>query len=70
MATYSLERKRSVLNKLLPPHNMSVAVLAKQEGITEATLYNWRKQVSSKYLIIERDSFRDSLFRALIHKII
>jgi transposase len=52
MATYSPERKRSVLNKLLPPHNMSVAVLAKQEGITEATLYNWRKQAKNKGAVV------------------
>lgn len=48
MASYSTERKESVLKKLLPPHNLSVSVLAKQEGITEATLYNWRKQAKKE----------------------
>lgn len=48
MASYSTERKESVLKKLLPPYNLSVSVLAKQEGITEATLYNWRKQVKKE----------------------
>ncbi len=28
---------------LLPPINMSVAELARQENISEVTLYNWRK---------------------------
>jgi transposase-like protein len=44
MALYSSERKAALLKKLLPPINMSVAELARQENISEVTLYNWRKQ--------------------------
>lgn len=44
MKRYSPERKAAVLDKLLPPHNMTVSALAQQEGISEATLYNWRIQ--------------------------
>ena len=44
MSRYSPERKEAVLSKLLPPHNLTVAELARQEGISSATLYNWRKQ--------------------------
>ena len=33
MARYSEERKAAVLSKLLPPYNMTVAELARQEGI-------------------------------------
>jgi len=40
---YSPERKEAVLRKMLPPHNRRIAELAKEEGISEATLYNWRK---------------------------
>jgi transposase-like protein len=43
MARYSSERKAALLKKLLPPINMSVAELARQENISEVTLYNWRK---------------------------
>ena len=32
------------MSRLLPPYNMTVSDLAKMEGISEATLYNWRKQ--------------------------
>lgn len=42
---YSLERKNAVLAKLLPPHNRSVPEIAKEEGISEATLYNWRIKI-------------------------
>lgn len=41
---YSQERKEAVLKKMLPPDNQSIAQLAKDEGISEATLYNWRMQ--------------------------
>ncbi len=48
MASYSHERKASILMKLLPPHNMSVSALAKQEGISDVTLYNWRKEAKKQ----------------------
>lgn len=43
MARYSVERKATVLRKLLPPANFSVAEVARQEGISEVTLYAWRR---------------------------
>lgn len=48
MARYSPERKESLLKKLLPPHNMSVAALAREEGISEPTLYNWHNQAKAR----------------------
>lgn len=36
MVRYSHERKEAVLSKLLPPYNLTVAELARQEGISEA----------------------------------
>ncbi len=44
MPRYSQERKTAVLKKLLPPHNRPVPEVAREEGISEVTLYNWRKQ--------------------------
>jgi transposase-like protein len=44
MSSYSPERKQVILSKLLPPNNKSVAQVAKEEGVAEQTLYNWRKQ--------------------------
>ena len=41
---YSVERRESVLKKMLPPNNQSIASLSKEEGISDATLYIWRKQ--------------------------
>ena len=42
MPHYSPERKDAILQKMAPPHCMTVAELARQEGMSEATLYNWR----------------------------
>jgi transposase len=48
MNRYSEERKAAVLKKLLPPHNLSVAELSRQEGISDVTLYTWRKQAVAR----------------------
>lgn len=40
---YPKERTEAVLKKLLPPNNKTIKELAKEEGISEGTLYNWRK---------------------------
>jgi len=39
---YPKERKEAVLKKMLPPNNKTIKELAAEEGISEATLYNWR----------------------------
>src|SRR5690606_21948032 len=38
----------AILKKLLPPHNLSVAEVAREEGISEATLYNWRQKAKDQ----------------------
>ncbi len=50
MPRFSQERKSAVLKKLLPPFNRSVTDVAKEEGISEKTLYNWRKTLREKGL--------------------
>ena len=39
---YPKERKEAVLKKMLPPNNKTIKELSVEEGISEATLYNWR----------------------------
>ena len=48
MTRYSDERKEAVLKKMLPPNNRTIPSLAEEEGISAATLYNWRKQARSQ----------------------
>ncbi len=45
---YPEERKQAVLAKLCPPSNRSVREVAAEEGISEATLYNWRRQARER----------------------
>ena len=44
MKGYSAERKESVIQKMMPPHNIPIPRLAEETGISDVTLYNWRKQ--------------------------
>ena len=41
---YPEERKEAVLKKMLPPNNRPIPELALEEGISEGTLYGWRKE--------------------------
>ena len=41
---YSQEQKEAIVKRMMPPNNEAVAQIAKEEGITEVTLYKWRKE--------------------------
>lgn len=41
---YSEEMKESILRRMMPPNNESVSQISKEVGITEPTLYKWRKE--------------------------
>jgi transposase-like protein len=43
---YPEERKEAILKKLLPPASQSVAEVAKEAGVSEQTIYNWRKKAN------------------------
>ena len=54
---YPKERKEAILKKMLPPNNRTIKELSKAEGISEATLYNWRKAARAEgRLMPEGDS--------------
>jgi transposase-like protein len=37
---------------MMPPHNRSIVELAREEGISAATLYLWRQQVRERGLLL------------------
>ncbi len=39
---YSPEFKEVLLRRMLPPNNESISKIAREEGISEQTLRNWR----------------------------
>ena len=45
---YSTERRAAVLKKMEPPNAVPLRQLAKDEGISEATLHTWRRDGRSK----------------------
>ncbi len=45
---YSTERRAAVLKKLEPPNAVPLRQLAKDEGISEATLHTWRRDARGK----------------------
>jgi transposase-like protein len=54
---YSKERKGAVLKKMMAPHNRSIVALAREEGISEGTLYIWRRQARERgFLLPASDS--------------
>lgn len=56
MPEYSPERKQAILRKMAPPHNLTVAEVAIEEGISSATLYNWRKAARAEGAILPSNS--------------
>ena len=41
---YSPERKSAALKRMLPPNNMAIRQLSREEGIGESTLHKWRSE--------------------------
>ncbi|WP_156645148.1 IS3 family transposase [Lentibacillus sp. JNUCC-1] len=41
---YSEEQKTAALKRMMPPQNESVKALSKETGISDVTLYKWRKE--------------------------
>lgn len=40
----------------MPPHNQTVAALSRETGVSEASLYNWKKQFRAKGFIVPKKS--------------
>src|SRR5690606_30713732 len=58
--SYSPEFKEQTVRKLMPPHNRTVASLSQEIGVSEATLYNWKKQFRAKgYVVPKRSTIAD-----------
>jgi transposase len=52
MARYSEEFKYSIIVRMMPPENQSVNSIARETGLSEATLYQWRNQARKKGLAV------------------
>jgi transposase len=52
MKRYSEERKQSVLKKMMPPLNTPVTQLVSETGISDCTLYTWRKELRLQGVVV------------------
>ena len=55
MARYTEERKQAVIEKMMPPENRPIPELARETGISDVTLYHWRKQARSRGIAVPGD---------------
>ncbi len=53
---YSRRMKESALRKILPPENRSVSDVAREMGISDQTIYNWKKKAENGTLILDESS--------------
>ena len=55
MKRYSEERKQAVIKRMIPPDNTPISRLVEETGISDCTLYTWRKEARLKGLIVPGD---------------
>jgi transposase len=56
MAVYSAELKEQIVRKMLPPGNQSVSKIHQETGISEPTLYAWKKQYRERGFVVPSKS--------------
>lgn len=52
MARYSEEFKYSIIKRMMPPQNETVSAIARETGLSEGTLYDWKKKAKSKGIAV------------------
>lgn len=58
---YSKRFKESVIRKILPPDSRSVPDVAREMGISDQTVYNWKKKLENGMALLEEESSPSSL---------
>ena len=56
MPRYSLELKNSVIAKMMPPENKSITQIARETGLPEATLNQWRRKARATGCVVPGDN--------------
>ncbi|WP_430383886.1 IS3 family transposase [Anoxynatronum buryatiense] len=52
MPRYSQEFKYNIIKKMMPPENKSVSAISQETGLSEATLFKWKKEAKAKGFVI------------------
>ena len=53
---YSRRIKESALRKILPPENRSISDVAREMGISDQTIYNWKRKAENGTLVLDESS--------------
>jgi len=53
---YSKRFKESVLKKVLPPENRSIPEVAREMGISDQTIYNWKKKLENGEQLLDEET--------------
>lgn len=61
---YSEEFKESVIKKMMPPNPVSVAQLSKDMGVSDVTLYKWRKDYRNRGIVVPSDQSKPESWSA------
>jgi len=61
---YSEEFKESVIKKMMPPNPMSVRQLSKDTGVSDVTLYKWRKYYRNRGIAVPSDQSKPEAWSA------
>jgi len=56
MRRYPIEFKESIIQKMMPPNAVSVPQLVKETGVSDVTLYKWRKEYRDQGIAVPADS--------------
>ncbi|SDH04811.1 transposase [Nitrosomonas sp. Nm132] len=54
--SYSKEFKESVIKKMMLPNGVSVPQLCKETGVSDVTLYQWRKEYRNRGIAVPGDN--------------
>jgi transposase-like protein len=52
MARYSEAFKHEIMKRMMPPSNQSIALIARETGLSEATLFKWKKQARASGMAV------------------
>jgi len=61
---YSEDVKESVIRKMMPPNAVSVPQLAKETGVSDVTLYKWRKDFRNRGIAVPSDQSKSDNWSA------
>jgi len=61
---YSDEFKESVIKKMIPPNPTSIQQLCRETGVSDVTLYKWRKSFRNKGVVVPGDKSKPENWNA------